>query len=114
MRPPKRRRSGLSAKDVAPSTKCLIVRQQNFWFADMGPGKCDPLLLAARQLPRIMVQAVAEPDSFELLLRSLKNLISVPPSLKLQRNGHIFKGCHGRDKMKILEYYTDSLPSKER
>ncbi len=64
------------------------------------PGDGDPLLLAARQLRRIMGEPVAEADRLELRPGEVERPLAAG---QLQRNGDIFERGHRRKQMEGLE-----------
>ena len=71
----------------------------------------DALLLAAGQLRRIMMQAVAEPDRGKFLRRALRR---VGIAGELERHGDILQRRHGRDQMKRLEDDADLAAAEAR
>ena len=81
-----------------------LVRDENRGVGRQRAGERDALLLAAGQLRRIMMQAIAEPDGRQFLRRALR---CVGIAGELQRHRDVFQRRHGRDQMKRLEHDAD-------
>ena len=73
--------------------------------------QCDALLLAARQLRRIMRQPLRKPDAGKLRRRAF---MGVADAGQFQRHRDIFQRGHGRDQMKGLKHDADIAAAKSR
>ena len=67
-------------------------------------GDCDALLLAARQLPGIMAQAMAEADRGESVCGGGERIAA---AAELQRDRDVFERRHRRDQVEGLEDDAD-------
>ena len=74
-------------------------------------GQRHALLLAARQLRRIMCEAGGETHLLEFGARALG---CVARAGKLKRRGDVFERGHGRNQVKGLEHDADALAAKAR
>ena len=81
-----------------------LVRHEDGGIGRQRPGQRHALLLAAGQLRRIMVQAIAEPDGRQLLRRA-RGRVGIAG--ELQRHRDVFQRRHGRDQMKRLKHDAD-------
>ncbi len=88
-----------------------LVRDQDRRIGRQRAGQRDALLLAAGQLRRIMMQAVAEADRSQFL-RGARGRIGIAG--ELERHRDIFQRRHGRDQMKRLEHDADLAAAKAR
>ena len=67
-------------------------------------GQRDALLLAAGELRRIVMQALAKPDRCQLLRGAISR---VGIAGEFQRHRDVFQRRHGRDQVKRLEHDAD-------
>ncbi len=82
-----------------------LVRHQDGGVRRQSAGQGDPLLLAARQLRRIMAQPVAEADEPQFGRGPLEG---VPAAREFERDGDVLERRHGRDEMEGLEHDADA------
>src|SRR6185437_5304444 len=76
-----------------------------------GAGEGDALLLAAGELPRIVQQAVSEPDRGKAAFGEREGVAAAG---ELERNGDVLQRVHRRYEMKGLEDDADIVASKTR
>ena len=88
-----------------------LVRHQDRRIRHDGAGDRHALLLAARKLRRIMVQAMAEADRLQLGLGPLEGLVLAG---ELEGQRHVLQGRHGRDEVEGLEHDADPPAAKAR
>jgi hypothetical protein len=81
-----------------------LVRDEDRGVGRQRACQCDALLLAAGELGRIVVQAIAEPDGVQFLRRARRR---IGIAGKLQRHRDVFQRRHGRDQMERLEHDAD-------
>ncbi len=74
-----------------------------------GAGERHPLLLAARELRRIVEKPGAEADGPELRLGPREG-VGLPR--ELQRHGDVFERRHGRNKLERLEHHAYFFPTE--
>ena len=87
-----------------------LVGQQQPWPVDQGAGQGHALLLATRQLARIVGHALPEPDLGEQ--RACRRE-GVAVAGELQRQRHVLERGHGRDQMEGLEQDADPVAPKQ-
>src|SRR6516225_12309649 len=51
-----------------------LVGEHEPWMIHEGPANCDSLAFAARKMPRLVIDAVAEPEALENLAAALAHL----------------------------------------
>src|SRR5437867_4286699 len=78
-----------------------LVREEQLWPGYEGTGDRHALLLAPRELSRIMSQAVVEADRCEALSRSIERIAAAG---ELEREGDVFERRHRRHQVKGLEH----------
>ncbi len=88
-----------------------LVGQQQPGCGDEGAGDRHALLLAARELRRIMQEPRAEPHFFEPRPRRREGIGAAG---KLQGDGDVFQRRHGRHEMEGLEHDADGAAAKAR
>ena len=86
-----------------------LIGDQNGRVRRERAGERHALLLAARQLRRIMRQSLAQPDLLQLRPGAVE---SVRRAGEFERNGDVFQRRHGRNEMKRLEDDADVLAAK--
>ena len=86
-----------------------LVGEQQHRPGDEGAGDRHPLLLPARKLRRVMVEAMAETNRVEPLGRHGES-IATPAELERQR--HVFERRHRWDQMKRLKDDADRMASQ--
>ena len=74
-----------------------------------GAGKRYALLLAAGELGRIVLAALAQADGRKLGCRTL---VGVVEAGKFERHGNVFQRRHGRNEVKGLKHDTDIAPAE--
>src|SRR5437667_5174010 len=74
-----------------------------------GPRNGDALLLAARKLPRIVGEPVAEADTLEMLAGEAER---IGGALEFERHGDIFERRHGGNQMEGLEDDADRIAAE--
>ena len=84
-----------------------LVGQQQRRPGDKGAGDRDALLLAAGKLPRIMPQAMPEPDPPQ---RRLGHRERIALSGQFERDRDILARRHRRQQVKALEHDPDMMP----
>ena len=79
-----------------------LIRGDEGGVGDQGPGDGHPLLLAAGELARVVVLAVAQVHQFQ---DQVHVLLSLPPGQPGEQQGqfHVFKGREHRDELIKLE-----------
>src|SRR3984957_17957104 len=88
-----------------------LVRDQQRWPGRERAGQRYALLLASRQLRRIVREAVGETHLLEFGPCALG---CVAYSGELERRGDVFERGHGRNQVKGLEHDADALAAKAR
>ena len=88
-----------------------LVRHQDGGIGRQRARERDALLLAAGQLRRIVMQAVAESDRAKFLRRAPRR---IGIAGELQRHRDILQRRHGRDQMEGLEHDADLTAAKPR
>src|SRR5260370_1409463 len=88
-----------------------LVGQQELGTAHEGARHGDPLLLAARELRRIVADAMAEADPFK---RRFGQFEGIAAAGELQRQRHVLMRRHGRDEMEALENDADVVAPQTR
>jgi acyl-CoA thioesterase-1 len=78
-----------------------------------GEGACDrdALLLAAGQLARVVLEAMAQPDLVQRLERALARSLD---TADLERQHHVFQRAEARQQVKRLEHEADPGPAQPR
>ena len=87
-----------------------LVAEDDLRLAGEGPGHRHPLLLAARQLARAMVQTVGETDG---LLDLLEPLLVGLAAGEVHREGDVLACRQGRDQVVGLEDEPDLVPTQQ-
>ncbi|MEL0110211.1 MAG: hypothetical protein VW835_00620 [Rickettsiales bacterium] len=88
-----------------------LVRKQEMRFAGERACQRDPLLLAARQLPRIVQQTLPQAD-FRQCLRGPDE--GIGPAGQFHRHRDILLRRHGRDQMEGLTHHADFVAPEDR
>ena len=84
---------------------------RSFGSRDKRAGDRDALLLAARNLRRIMRQARRQPD---LRQASARDRERIAPPGEFERRGDVLERRHGRHEVEILENDADIRPTESR
>ena len=101
-----------TARPVSPSRlPGGLVGQQQPRPVDQGAGQGHALLLAARQLARIVGHPMLQPDLGQKCPRRRER---VAVAGKLQRQGHVLECGHGRDQVEGLEQDADPVAAEQR
>lgn len=96
---------------------CLVeiagwfIRHKNTRIRREGSGQCDALLLAARELCRIMMKPLRQADARQFGGCAGKG---IPAAGQLKRHRDVLKRRHGRNEMEGLENNADISASKAR
>ena len=90
---------------------CGLVGDENRRIGRNGPGDGDALLLAARELGGIVVEAVAEADGLEFRLGPCMGFGLVG---EFEGQRHVLQGRHGRHEVEGLKHDADAPTAKPR
>jgi len=88
-----------------------LVGQQQRGAGDKGARNRDALLLAAGKLPRIMPEAMPEPDPRQ---RSLGQREGIAMPGQFERDRDVLARRHRRQQVETLEYDPDMVPAQPR
>jgi acyl-CoA thioesterase-1 len=89
---------------VAVQIPGRLVGEENARSVGEGAGDRHPLLFAAGELRREVVETVAEPDALEDVARAFHYMVLAP---QLERHLHVLDRGECRDQLKALEDETD-------
>jgi hypothetical protein len=88
-----------------------LVGQQDRGIVGERPGDCDPLLLAARQLRRVVMRAIRQPHFGEQRARAGRRIGAVG---NLDRHQHVLERGQRRQQVKGLEDEPDARSPQPR
>ena len=79
-----------------------LVCKDNLWLCNKSARNAHTLLLSAGHLRRLVVRAGEQTHFFQFFTRQLFPLL-FPHAFEHQRQGHVFRSRHGRQKIVALE-----------
>src|SRR4051812_8440561 len=101
------------ADELRVQCRGRLVEQHQLRFHRQRAGDRHPLLLAAGELVRVVVHAVAQAHSAQQFLPAGTGLALVDALDPHRRLGHVLQGGHVREEVEALEHHAD-VPSLSR
>ncbi len=87
--------------------RCRFVEEHDLWTHAEAPSDCHTLLLASRELARILVGLLGDANPFEIFHGDLLRLVSTHPARPNRRKDQILYYRQMREEVELLENYAD-------